>query len=235
MATYPDGIVEFREIENLPGIAFDEADKTTVFAEDIQKVDAEVVAIEETIGANPTGPFTTVAEFLSEMSDQIQEQFETINDLTALVNTLRLPVGSIYTNADDSTNPATLLGYGTWTAFGQGRVLVGKASSGTFDTAGATGGAENHRHKIKLHHSAWWGAGIADGNNMFYVEDDDGQHASVAGRNIPNATKTRNNGLVTAQTTFSDNYAGTVEANTYRGTGTSLQPYVVVYMWKRTA
>ena len=27
-----------------------------------------------------------------------------------------LPVGSIYMNATDPTNPATLLGYGTWEA-----------------------------------------------------------------------------------------------------------------------
>ena len=35
------------------------------------------------------------------------------------------PVGSIYTNASNSTNPATLLGFGTWSAFAAGRVLIG--------------------------------------------------------------------------------------------------------------
>ena len=35
------------------------------------------------------------------------------------------PVGSIYINAGVTTNPATLLGFGTWTAFGAGRVMVG--------------------------------------------------------------------------------------------------------------
>jgi len=34
------------------------------------------------------------------------------------------PVGSIYINATNSTNPATLLGFGTWVAFGAGRVPV---------------------------------------------------------------------------------------------------------------
>ena len=32
-----------------------------------------------------------------------------------------------------ATNPATLLGMGTWVAYAEGRVLVGKAGSGTFD------------------------------------------------------------------------------------------------------
>lgn len=39
------------------------------------------------------------------------------------------PVGAIYT-ATVSTNPVTLLGFGTWTAFGAGRVLIG-AGTGT--------------------------------------------------------------------------------------------------------
>jgi len=53
------------------------------------------------------------------------------------------PVGSIYTNYNVSTNPATLMGFGTWSAVAEGRVLVGKAGSGTFGTINATGGAEN--------------------------------------------------------------------------------------------
>ena len=34
------------------------------------------------------------------------------------------PVGSIYINATNSTNPGTLLGFGTWVEFGSGKVLV---------------------------------------------------------------------------------------------------------------
>ena len=52
------------------------------------------------------------------------------------------PVGSIYINASVSTNPATLLGFGTWTAFGSGRVPVGyNASDSNFNAAEKTGGA----------------------------------------------------------------------------------------------
>jgi microcystin-dependent protein len=50
------------------------------------------------------------------------------------------PVGCIYTSTV-ATNPATLFGFGTWTAFGAGRVLVGFDSTQTeFDTAEETGG-----------------------------------------------------------------------------------------------
>lgn len=61
--------------------------------------------------------------------------------LAGLLN-LVYPVGSVYINVSDSTNPGTLLGFGTWAALGAGRMIVGFDSGDTnFDTAGETGGA----------------------------------------------------------------------------------------------
>ena len=55
------------------------------------------------------------------------------------------PVGTIYQNATVSTNPATLLGFGTWVAIGTGKVLVGVASGDDdFGTLGQTGGSKTH-------------------------------------------------------------------------------------------
>lgn len=52
------------------------------------------------------------------------------------------PVGSVFLSVV-STNPGTLLGYGTWTSIAAGRVLVGLDSGDTdFDTAEETGGAK---------------------------------------------------------------------------------------------
>jgi hypothetical protein len=54
------------------------------------------------------------------------------------------PVGSIYVNATNNTNPGTLLGFGTWVAFGAGRVPVGfNASDPLFDSAEETGGSKD--------------------------------------------------------------------------------------------
>jgi hypothetical protein len=51
------------------------------------------------------------------------------------------PVGSVFTSVV-STNPATLLGFGTWSSFAAGRVLIGIDSGDTaFDVAEETGGA----------------------------------------------------------------------------------------------
>jgi hypothetical protein len=52
------------------------------------------------------------------------------------------PVGAVFI-AVVSTNPGTLLGYGTWSAFGAGKVLIGIDSGDTdFDTVEETGGAK---------------------------------------------------------------------------------------------
>jgi len=52
------------------------------------------------------------------------------------------PIGSIFISAV-STNPATLLGFGTWSAFGAGKVMVGLDANDTdFDVVEETGGAK---------------------------------------------------------------------------------------------
>lgn len=134
------------------------------------------------------------------------------------------PIGSLYYNATDSTNPATLLGFGTWEAFGQGRVLVGKSTSGTFETAGATGGAERHTltiaempehnhtqnpHGHYINKAGWQSGGTTD--NLMY-----------------NKYNANANYMYTADTTATNNPTGG------GGSHNNLQPYVVVYCWKRT-
>ena len=66
------------------------------------------------------------------------------------------PVGALYTSTL-STNPGTLLGRGTWSAFGAGRVMVGhNAGDEDFDTPEETGGAKtssevvNHSHSVTV-------------------------------------------------------------------------------------
>lgn len=65
MVKYPSEIFTGREIANLPGIEYKEEDKTTIFAEDVGGLNAEVHAIESTLGVNPQGEFDTVADRLA--------------------------------------------------------------------------------------------------------------------------------------------------------------------------
>ena len=135
----------------------------------------------------------------------------------ATINDLVYPVGSVYVNAEVATNPATLLGVGTWEAYGEGRVPVGKASSGTFDTLGATGGAETHTlttAELPAHnHSASAGGSGTDSGNSNYPN---------GGAALYNSTSFTWNNI-----TIGNTGGG--------GAHNNLQPYIVVYMWKRTA
>ena len=138
----------------------------------------------------------------------------------ATINNLVYPVGSVYVNATVATNPATLLGVGTWVAYGEGRVPVGKAGSGTFDTLGATGGAETDAHTLTLseipshNHNNGSYQYLLLSNGSATIADTD----STSGE--PNLAQ---QGAIQA--------AGGGQAHSHD----ILQPYIVVYMWKRTA
>ena len=136
------------------------------------------------------------------------------------------PVGSIYMNAAVATNPGTLLGFGTWVAFGAGKVPIGlDTGDSDFDTVGETGGSKDailpsHTHTAE----------VADpGHNHTVTTSSTSTIAS--GNAIPL------NYLYTTRTT-STSTTGITVSNSTEGesaTGKNLQPYVVVYMWKRTA
>ena len=62
----------------------------------------------------------------------------------AVLGNLLYPIGCIYESVV-STSPATLFGFGTWSAFGTGQVLVGiDATQTEFDTIEETGGEKTH-------------------------------------------------------------------------------------------
>jgi hypothetical protein len=129
----------------------------------------------------------------------------------AAINAIVYPVGSIYTNMAVATNPATLLGMGTWVAYAEGRVLVGKAGSGTFDTLNENLGAETHTLSIAelpAHTHALTGASNIQGSG-----------------NPPNHVTRADSGNYSYNT-------GSVGSGTAHS---NLQPSVTVYMWKRTA
>lgn len=119
------------------------------------------------------------------------------------------PVGSIYTNVN-STNPGTLLGFGTWTAFAAGRVIVGVGTSDQSFAAGATGGESAH----------------------LLTTPEMPSHTHTLGPIPANATSGGNANF------FAGNNGGTFTptSNSTGGGGShnNLQPYIVVYMWQRT-
>jgi len=148
------------------------------------------------------------------------------------------PIGSIYQSTSQSTTPDALFfggtGLTTWAAVGEGRVLVGKASSGTFDTAGATGGVETvtltnaqipgHTHSGAAYYKID-GGGQTDPSGeterTFFHEDSGHTNTTGSDSSYGRANLLTNTGG-----------GGTAPGG---GSHTNLQPYEVVYMWKRTA
>lgn len=144
------------------------------------------------------------------------------------------PVGSIYVNAGVTTNPATLLGFGTWTAFGAGRVMVGlNGSDSLFDALEETGGSKDavvvsHTHTAT---STVTDSGHAHGIPVYGIDS-----TGIGGRIPANGFDT---GFVADAATNSATTGITVSTTNAStgssGTNANLQPYITVAMWKRTA
>ena len=147
-----------------------------------------------------------------------------------------LPVGSIVV-LGVSTNPATLYGFGTWTAI-EGKVLVGKAASGTFGTLDRTGGVESYNMTTGMlvghWHSIWLNTNHGDGTPTF--------RESLA---VPLQAGGRARYRGTTGQYVSGDAWGSADGNEDEVSGSmrskpttplsTLQPYVVKYMWQRTA
>lgn len=150
---------------------------------------------------------------LNEDMDIIDSTMKSISDSVQSL----YPVGSVYVNASVNTNPATLFGFGTWVAFGAGRVLLG-VGSGTDSNGivrafanGDTGGEYEHEQTINElvpHDHPQSAGGVNNGNGAAI-----GVARGVSGGSISE------NGVYP------------------RGGGDPMpwmQPYITVYMWVRT-
>lgn len=130
--------------------------------------------------------------------------------IVATVGAALFPVGSIYTNYSDSTNPATLLGFGTWTAM-QDSFLIG---AGNLYAAGATGGATTHTLTVgeipALTYNGTFGNTGGSFSPPFVIGKGDAAGSPVA-----------------QDFTLTTNAGG--------GSHSILNPYIAVYMWRRTA
>lgn len=149
------------------------------------------------------------------------------------------PVGSIYTNAAVSTNPATLLGFGTWSAFGAGRVMVGlDAGNAAFDTAQETGGSAD---AIVVSHTHSFSGNTSDvGDHEHGLQKLGSAQAGSDNGGAPISSSTgygtsRNLSPTEGAGGHSHSFSGTTNSSGSSATNANLPPYIVVYMWRRVS
>jgi len=144
------------------------------------------------------------------------------------------PVGSIYINATNSTNPGTLLGFGTWTAFGAGRVPVGfDSTNALFDTAEETGGSANAT--LPSHTHTFTGTALASHTHQVGSRDSTANDGGGSAQEFVNDYGTGSGSPATSSSVSGGTPAGTNSTEGASATNANYQPYITVYIWKRTA
>lgn len=180
-----------------------------------------------------------------------------LDDRVTLLEAIGEPfkIGAVFISVV-STNPATLLGYGTWSAIGAGRVLVGLDSGdANFDTVEETGGAKTVAISGSISAPTISGSTAAEASHTHAVTAA-GTNAAIAATgdaavavgtgasNAASRTHTHAAPAFTGSSVTSGagsshlHAAGTLAASapTFTGDATSVvQPYLVVHIFKRTA
>ena len=142
------------------------------------------------------------------------------------------PVGSIYINATNATNPGTLLGFGTWTAFGAGRVPVGFDSGNVlFDTAEETGGTANATLPSHTHTAT---SSVSDPGHAHTSAAGPGPGSTNLDPISANTQQLASVGVTTGTTTTGITVATSNSTEGASATNANYQPFITVYMWKRT-
>lgn len=183
----------------------------------------------------------------------------TITNMIGTKTTLEqvYPVGSIYTSVVD-TNPSILFGFGTWEAIEGGRVLL---ASGNGYKAGSTGGSHTHTLKIEelpshnhggnvtqagAHgHTGASSASGAHSHDAYYYLYKKGSGYSSS-QNLTGLINTSGDYTVPVTVNKAGEHTHDIQINN-NGNHTHgipnqgdnkahniMQPYLVVYIWKRT-
>ena len=133
------------------------------------------------------------------------------------------PVGAVYITYNNN-NPGKFLG-GTWVRFGEGRTLIGEGTGNDGSTSMSfTSNSTDGKYKNTHYHVTSFGWDM----NAFYAGKPDGAKNNDYNRTsvIPNGYIVSANSSVTSQSRLNWTDDRTIS---------NVQPYIVVYFWRRTA
>ena len=133
------------------------------------------------------------------------------------------PVGAVYITYNNN-NPGKFLG-GTWVRFGEGRTLIGEGTGNDGSTSMSfTPNSSDGKYKNTHYHVTSFGWDM----NAFYAGKPDGAKNNDYNRTsvIPNGYIVSANSSATSQSRLNWTDDRTIS---------NVQPYIVVYFWRRTA
>lgn len=134
------------------------------------------------------------------------------------------PVGSLYFSTT-STSPASLFG-GTWERYAQGRVMVSTSDTDTDFTVGKTGGEKTAPVDLSQLYALW-----ANRGNDFIAAVD-----TIPGDNTVWRASVKSQQLNHYATTdIANNGVRVILPSGVTRRVSTIQPYVAVYVWRRTA
>lgn len=148
------------------------------------------------------------------------------------------PVGSLYFSTSN-TSPASLFG-GTWERYAQGRVMVSASDTDKDFTVGKTGGEKTHSHTYGIVFGTNYGITILSDSRTSPQTGLIDYSLTVGNRirrhDLPAINKTTNSFADPVYGSYGDNKSLDLRMNEGSTTKvSSMEPYVAVYIWRRTA
>lgn len=191
----------------------------TVSANPVKPTDAQIrTAITSDGGTGSSAAYGVVATILlTSSTSSVTSGIITRTPAVSGMLDIFYPVGSYYETSDTSFDPNVSWG-GTWAEDSSGKVLVAK-DSGTFSTVGSTGGAETDSH-------SHWQSGGGDSDHIYDLTN---SAATTEGLSSRVVTKSRVSVSGTGES------GAMRQTTTYATASSTLQPYVVIKRWHRTA
>lgn len=155
------------------------------------------------------------------------------------------PVGSLYFSTSN-TSPASLFG-GSWERYAQGRVMVSASDTDEDFTVGTTGGEKTHQHEYGWVVCEYYSSPLITPGSKNRTHSDSGLLSWDNEGNLPDKSyfftwkQSKYTGNMEKNGSLAANVGGYVtSANRYVQTAitnisSNVQPYISVYIWRRTA
>lgn len=180
------------------------------------------------------------------IAEWVQYLTETVGELKSQIEKERVSVGEIIEIRGNNTNPAVLKGYGTWTSFGEGQVLVGVGSH--TDDRGESKVWVDGDEEGEYKHVQTEAEMVEHGHSLSGTTDED-QHTHDVNSAAYNGGSTVENNkwaygsgaavasvaITTTSYSHEHSFTGTADNTGSSSPMNNIQPTLAVYRWVRVS